>query len=373
MHLALFLTYGNSLQTWKTAGILDRELALYRGLVDKGIRLTIVSYGKSSNEVELVQGLECTLIYNKWGLPNTVFGALLPFGYFQKIRKVDVLKTNQMYGAHVAAKVSRIFGKPWILRQGYSYVEHTRRSFGVESKEAKAARAYEARNVKRASHLVFSTREIALEAKRRYTLEGNMFSVVPNYVQKEFWSPPHRAQPRRAKFKCVFVGRFVAQKNLDSLIRASRGISMELVLIGDGVKRGELTSLAKTLGVSCQFPGRVDQEAVKKIMADADFFVLPSLYEGHPKALLEAMCFGIPVLASNCPGNDTIVNDNETGILVDPTEEGLRQGILKMVSLDAEERRRLGIAAREWISKKFTLEEVLNFEKKVINHVISSG
>lgn len=117
------------------------------------------------------------------------------------------------------------------------------------------------------------------------------------------------------------AGRLVPQKDFATLIRAfalvrSR-IRARLVILGEGPLRGELESLAQQLGVDedVRFIGFVLNPFV--YMKRAAVFVLPSLHEGFPNVLAEAMAVGTPVVATNCPsGPDEILEGGKWGHLV---------------------------------------------------------
>lgn len=112
------------------------------------------------------------------------------------------------------------------------------------------------------------------------------------------------------------VARLAAQKDQASLIRAiarSRAVDPPfLAFVGDGPDKGMLQHLAETL-----VPGRVlfagHQADPLPWLAAADLFVLPSLAEGLPGALIEAMAAGLPCIATDIPGNSELVRDGETG------------------------------------------------------------
>jgi glycosyltransferase involved in cell wall biosynthesis len=131
--------------------------------------------------------------------------------------------------------------------------------------------------------------------------------------------------------RAVFVGRLAREKGLDLLINAwpevrARHAEARLTLIGDGPERTALAAQIARLGLttSVDLPGASTDPAGP--LRAADLFVLPSREEGMSVALLEAMALGVPVVASNIPGNRGLMVDGVHGRLADPA--GLARAIL---------------------------------------------
>jgi glycosyltransferase involved in cell wall biosynthesis len=119
------------------------------------------------------------------------------------------------------------------------------------------------------------------------------------------------------------VGSLHVRKGYQYLIEAVPLVLTELpgarfVLVGEGPERLRLEQLAAELGVAgrVQFLGQ--RTDVSAVLPEFDVFVLPSITEGMPNAVLEAMAAGIPVVASRVGGVPEIVQDGETGLLVEP-------------------------------------------------------
>ena len=140
----------------------------------------------------------------------------------------------------------------------------------------------------------------------------------------------------------LFVGRLVSQKNVGCLINAmkiivGRDLRMKLVIIGEGPDGKWLQDLSKRLGLDShiEFVGRVAHEEVLKYMKAADIFILPSLFEGLPNTVLEAMACGLPVVATKVSGLWEIVTDGENGLLVEPrSPEAMAEAVLKILGDD---------------------------------------
>lgn len=123
------------------------------------------------------------------------------------------------------------------------------------------------------------------------------------------------------KKKIVSVGRLTKQKNHALLIRAFAEVSKEypeheLYIYGDGELLDELKSLSvqMSVGSKVHFEGNVPN--VHERIADAEFFVLSSDYEGLSNALLEAMMMGLPCISTNCAGADEYIENEKSGFLV---------------------------------------------------------
>jgi len=131
---------------------------------------------------------------------------------------------------------------------------------------------------------------------------------------------PLLALPACAKLT-VYTGRFHVAKGLSDLVAAWREVAERqrhayLWLVGDGPERDALAAQIEAAGLAgrVELPGSFDQ--VEDILAAADLFVLPSHEEGLSLALLEAMAAGLPVVASDIPGNRLAVRSGIEGVLV---------------------------------------------------------
>jgi len=107
------------------------------------------------------------------------------------------------------------------------------------------------------------------------------------------------------------------------------------LICGDGPERTQLEQLAKDLGVTDRiyFAGQRNRKAALALMADCDIFVLASTYEGLPHVVLEAMSLGLPVIATSVGGIPELVQDGETGVLIeDGDAETLSAAVLRLIA-----------------------------------------
>jgi glycosyltransferase involved in cell wall biosynthesis len=154
------------------------------------------------------------------------------------------------------------------------------------------------------------------------------------------------------------VGNLLPLKNYDSLVLWFRELAalcpqVQLLLVGEGQERQALESLVAELGLAdkVRLPGfREDIPAVLEAM---DIFAFPSLSEGLPRAVMEAMAAGLPCVALDVGGNGEAVVDGETGYVVSPGDApGFTAGLLRLVQ-DPELRKKLGEAGKKRAFKLF--------------------
>lgn len=139
--------------------------------------------------------------------------------------------------------------------------------------------------------------------------------VIPNPVE-----PIIEPCPQEAENVILGVGRFVPKKGFDQLIdsfAAMNDCSWRLVICGDGPMHEQLRGQAEALGVAqrVEFPGLVKD--LRPYLSKAAIFAFPSLYEGFPNALAEAMVSGLPCVSYDCPtGPAELIDHGENGLLV---------------------------------------------------------
>jgi glycosyltransferase involved in cell wall biosynthesis len=128
------------------------------------------------------------------------------------------------------------------------------------------------------------------------------------------------------------------------------------VFVGDGPLRNELliTAAELQLAAACAFPGA--RRDVYDVMAAMDIFALPSLNEGIPMSLLEAMALGRPVVASAVGGIPEVIQDRVNGRLVPPGDEDALAAACLELANDRDLARAMGARARQTIEDSFSHE-----------------
>ena len=186
----------------------------------------------------------------------------------------------------------------------------------------------------------------------------------------------------------VSVGRLVAMKGFDFLIRASRilrdqGVEHRIRIIGDGPERETLAALIGELGVedSVELMGYQPPAGVRAALKVASAVVMPCIWDrvggsqdGIPVALMEAMASGTPVVSTHLSGIPELIEDGVSGFLAQPEDtEGLADAINRSLNLAAPERLRMLEYARDEIERNHDIVKLTKSLLAEIRTVIPTG
>lgn len=184
----------------------------------------------------------------------------------------------------------------------------------------------------------------------RYHLKVADIPIVPNGIDLSRYRRRSSYSIGEA-FEVVNIARFEEAKNHAAIVEAveileQRGIKARFHLYGTGSLQQRTADMAKAKGLSdaIVFHGVTDD--VPAALASADAFVLPSLYEGMPMVLIEAMASGLPIIASKVGGIPDMVADGVSALLCEPRSDSIADGLERLATEEAL-RMRLGSAAAE--------------------------
>jgi glycosyltransferase involved in cell wall biosynthesis len=200
------------------------------------------------------------------------------------------------------------------------------------------------------------SRHVASRLRERFGVADTRIAVIPNAVVIS--DPVPRSARLRAELAggdgarpiVLAVARLDPQKGIEYLVRAAAEVpSAVFVIAGDGPDREELEALARSLRVDGRMRFLGHRRDVPELLAACDLFVLPSLYEGLPLSVLEAMAAGIPVIATAIGGTNEVVRDGETGTLVAAGDAGALALAIRGALADPARVHQLAVNAREYV------------------------
>ncbi|WP_336326816.1 glycosyltransferase family 4 protein [Halovenus sp. HT40] len=209
-----------------------------------------------------------------------------------------------------------------------------KKSYGFRVKVFKLLRNFEANSADRIIVPSDYLKQIVLS----WDIPRSKVVKIYNSINISVDAPSHKKRGT----DILTVARLVGWKGIKNLISAFENLAAQhskphLHILGDGRKRTEFEEYAQSTSVSdrIHFHGRVPHNKVLEHMKRCRVFVLNSSYEGLPHVVLEAMACGLPAIVSNAGGNTEVVNDRQTGFIIDPDNvEELSKKMCDLISSD---------------------------------------
>jgi glycosyltransferase involved in cell wall biosynthesis len=195
--------------------------------------------------------------------------------------------------------------------------------------------------------------------------------VINNGIDLQKFNPQNKCKDIRAELGIpkddillIFIARFTSHKQPLSLIKAfqlalQQNHSLKLLMVGDGDEKSEALKFVEETGIKNNIYFQPFRQDVPDLLAAADIFILPSLWEGLPIGLLEAMSMGKAVIATNVDGTNEIIQDKKNGLLIEV--DGLVKNLAVAINnLSNDERLRTQISqnAIQTINEKFNAAQM---------------
>ncbi len=240
----------------------------------------------------------------------------------------------------------------------------------------RALRIREERMRKKAFKGLYITTQTKILAEKVRKLYEKYPYVVPNGFDPSQFEGNERETLRKKysfeKLTITNVASLTWRKGQKFLIEAIPEIvkkyDSEFIFVGNGPKEEYLKKRAEELGVSdsIRFMGALSRDEVAEILLASDIFVFPSVVEGFPNALIEAMGAGLPVVSTDFGGVKEIIEDGKNGVIC--KKERLSEGILSLLKRK-DEWKEISLANKKRV-KKFswekTAEKYLEFYREIL-------
>jgi len=370
--LTLFFTGGVSLKTRDEVGNLEREAALYRKLAGCMNQVDFVTYGTGCDTAFAERLHPIGVLPTAWHGNELVTAGRLLFNHGRRLQRSNIFKTNQIRGAEIPLRLKKILGKKVIVRCGYLLSQFTRNRYG-DSRETEQAFRLERKAFLEADAGIVTSDWQKEYVVKKHGADPGKITVIPNYVVTDVFRP-HPELPLR--YDLAFIGRGGEQKNLPALLEALHLLQKQgrrrvsLVMAGSCCTDSTVREGASRMGLNITFAGNVPNFDLPALLNQARVFILPSLYEGHPKVLLEAMSCARPCIGTDVTGIRGDIRHEETGYLCSTDRRSLSRAIDKVLessSLQAT----LGENARQYILGHYSLDRVARLELDVVRSVLT--
>ncbi len=217
----------------------------------------------------------------------------------------------------LAYYLKRKYNLPYVIRSGGGDIPGTQKRFSFLYKLLSPTLKKIWGN---ASAIITNSTGLQYRAKifeHRYPI-----SVIENGVDTSFFKPIYNTNKANTTIHILFVSRLLERKGLQYIIPMLNPIcnivhqncsqKIHLTIVGNGPYKSTLERLTEKYNCKdiITFVGQKDKNALLPFYQNADIFILPSLWEGMPNVVLEAMACGLPIIMSPCEGSDELIADN---------------------------------------------------------------
>jgi glycosyltransferase involved in cell wall biosynthesis len=365
--LALFINYFSSLEIWNKFGILERELSLYNILADNFKTIYIFSYG-GKKELEYSKYLRKNIIVipKKIPLPDILYELIMPFINIKILKQCDIYKTNQNSGTIAPTIAKLLYRKKLIIRSGYIGSELAKRS-----KLPFYAKIYffiaEKFSYFFCDKAFIPTRTNFDILIKKYPFLKNKLVAMNNFINTELF----KKEDAEKKYDIIYVARFDKDKNHLALLEAIKDLGLKTLFIGQGKEKEKILEFSKNNNLNLEIIERVSNCELPKYYNQSKIFAFPSLHEGNPKALLEAMSCEMPAVAFNVVGVNNIIENEKNGLISNPEISAIKENITRLLN-NSDLRNNLGIEARKFILKNYSLETLSKNEIEIYKKILAN-
>lgn len=363
MNILYIFGFQYSLKLWKESGAIEREFAFFHRLSElEDIKFTLITYG-DFEDFDILNQSNITIvpIFSLYKKTNSkiltfLYSVFLPFKLYKNLLNIDLVKTNQLTGSWVAILFSKLLKKPLYLRTGYDaylFAKNSGKSFN------KKLFFYQ---LTKLSYKFSSIYSVTSKSDYKHLIENFKFNEEklkyrPNWV---FTHTENKAFQTRSK-DLLSVGRLEKQKNFSMLLDYLENTSFSLDIVGKGSLKNLLIEKSKKSHVDLKIIEPMSYFELNNLFENYKYFILPSIYEGNPKVLLEAMSHGCIPIASDIDNHREIINHTENGFLFDINNKNSLIKIFELLN-NIELCEKISLSAAETIIKHFSFEKSIRQE-----------
>lgn len=327
INVLYIFSFRSTLAIWRASGFLDREIKFFEEVSNNiNVNFYLLTYGnKEDSDILENSNLKVLPIFNKFKSSsktiNILASFIYPIFYYKRFRNIDIIKVNQLSGSWVGILFKIILRKPLYVRTGYDAYLFSKHDKKPKYKQL-LFRTLTSLSLKFADLYSVTSKSDEKYIKNNYKFNKSKLILRPNWVETSYEFSQKNFHERKSKL--LSIGRLESQKNYMFLLKSLKGTEIELDIVGSGRLKNNLVEFAKENNIKLKIFDKMSNSEILNMLMDYKYFIIPSLYEGNPKSLLEAMSSGCLVFASNIDNNTEIVKDSYNGFLFDFEPKQLR-------------------------------------------------
>ena len=293
---------------------------------------------------------------------------VLRLGRLLRSEHVAIVHTRLIRADFYGRLAGRLSGVPVVINNFCGiYTEHFRAWHG--ERMGQILYAIDRMTLPMAHVIVANAEGVREDLVKNVGLSAGRVVRIYNGIDLTRYTPPVGARaemrgalvlPTEAQIVGV-VARLWYQKGINYLLEAmqllvANGSTAVLLIVGDGPERANLEAQAASLNLGHRVIFFGERADVPELLAAVDVFVFPSLFEGLPNAVLEAMAACLPVVASDIPGNNEVVMDGVTGYLVPAKNPAALAERIACLLGDPQLRQAMGQAGHSSVAEHFSIQ-----------------
>jgi glycosyltransferase involved in cell wall biosynthesis len=348
--------------------------------VKKGHKVDVVTWNRDGHSLEEVVD-EGFVIHRLPGLNFSLDGMIREYPFLPTLpAKIEMLNPDIVHAeSHLflpsvqAIRKAKSLGLPCVVSVHGVFAD---RGFSVNLTQFAYLHTLGLKVFRDADKVICLTKSDAKEVIR-FGCPSEKIRIVPNAVDTELFRPGKD----RENSLVVWVGRFVPEKGVEYLVMAARIVAerskdVRFLLVGYGPLKARIMKLVRDFGLfgkSIYILGPLSREEIAEILSKASVFSFPSLKEGMPLSVLEAMASAVPVVGSNIPGINDVIIHGENGILVPPRNPEALANTIMLLLQNRGLRRKLGQNARQLMIEKYSWNVVIEKIERIYNEAIEEA
>lgn len=353
LHLIESLDIGGAqLRLWNDLKFMDKNRF-------KNIVCSLNGSGRLSQQIKDL-GIP---VYSLNGVYN--LGSALKLASIIRKNHVDIIHTQLFFSDLYGRLMGKIFGVPAIISTVQSSVYEPENDY-LYSLKRKLLDSYSGRLCNK--KFIAVSEFVKSSLSRRLKISAHKIEVIPNYVDFQALNSIERQDldSLREEFSIspgdpilITVCRLNPAKGVQYLLKAMQQIAgqhkfVRLFVVGDGFYRDYLERLVKEYELESNVVFLGERNDVKQLLHISSIFVFPSLSEGLPLSLLEAMACGLPAVASDIGPVREIVSDGRTGVLVASKDSAAIAKAVSSLIADPKKAKEIGECGRDLVKDKFS-------------------
>ncbi len=340
-----------------------------RRLVEMGHYVEVISLNtKSAPESEIMEGFKVhrasvIQLTELIGVQSSFSLHVLPLALrIAKNQSFDIIHAHNLFffTTIMALILKRWLKKPLVVTMHLGSLEHI---VGIYKVPALIYLQSVGRLILHQSERIIAVSQAVSEHAQKLGVPQRNLRVIPNGVDLEKFQPNCHRLFTRDHVNVVFIGRLIFNKGPQYIVEAAPTVLKEFPhvkfkFIGDGPLRKDLEQRVKNLKLESVFEFVGLKDNIPALLQDADLLVRPSLLEGMPLAVLEAMACGLPVVATSVGGTAELIDDKVNGLLIEPANSAqLAAGLLEVLK-NPGWGRQMGQMGREKVEQSYNWNQI---------------